>query len=322
MPFHTVAGYGYLMVTCPPSPAGRIATYPNGQPYSLARGRYAPRSRIDDRFAVTPPVVQGCPSAADFLENIVRKLRIRFYQPKAVRSYRNALQSFLRWFGGAPHQVTREDVREFLLYLVDAGASSSWASINLSAIRTAFDKMCGRSVTLGLATPRRPKRLPVVLSVEEVGRLLQAAPSLHDKLLLGLMYATGVRVSEVVRLRYRDVDFDRRLINVWQGKGRSDRQRWQARVFHGHRRQRISPRLGHSRSAAPRSMGRASELAFPHPTRAHRVARILSAVATRDTQLSPPAAATSGGVKKKKKTLLGRSACARDMRKSLDFSTT
>ena len=108
--------------------------------------------------------------------------------------------------------------------VVIGGASSSTVSNQLSAIRTAFDKMCHRQVTLGLATPRRPKRLPVVLSVEEVRRLLQAAPSLRDKLLLGLMYATGMRVSEVVRLRYRDLDFDRRLVNVWQGKGRADRQ--------------------------------------------------------------------------------------------------
>ncbi len=130
----------------------------------------------------------------------------------------------LRWFGGEPHQLTREDVREFLLYLVDAGAGSAWVGINLSAIRTAFDKMCHREVTLGLASPRRPKRLPLVLSTREVRRLLEATPTLSDKLLLGLMYATGMRVSEVVRLRYRDLDFDRRLVNVWQGKGRSDRQ--------------------------------------------------------------------------------------------------
>jgi hypothetical protein len=97
-------------------------------------------------------------------------------------------------------------------------------SIHLAAIRTAFDKMCGRAVTLGLETPRRPKRLPVVLSGSEVIRLLEAAPSMRDKLLLGLMYAAGLRVSEVVRLRWVDVDFDRRTIRVWQGKGRSDRQ--------------------------------------------------------------------------------------------------
>jgi len=107
---------------------------------------------------------------------------------------------------------------------VDGSASSSWVSNQLSVIRTAFDKMCGRQVALGLMTPRRPKRLPVVPSREEVLRILQAATSLRDKLLIGLMYAAGLRVSEVVRLRWRDFDFDRRVVNVWQGKGRTDRQ--------------------------------------------------------------------------------------------------
>jgi hypothetical protein len=84
--------------------------------------------------------------------------------------------------------------------------------------------MCGRSVTLGLQTPRRPKRIPVVLSVQEITRLLMAAVSLRDKLLIGLLYALGARVSEVVRLRYRDFDFDRACVTIWQGKGRTDRQ--------------------------------------------------------------------------------------------------
>lgn len=110
------------------------------------------------------------------------------------------------------------------LYLVDAELASSTVSNHLAAIRTAFDKMCLRQVTFGLVVPRKPKRLPVVLSPDEVISLLQAAPSQRDKLLLGLMYATGMRVSEVVRVRWRDVDFGRRVINVWQGKGRSDRQ--------------------------------------------------------------------------------------------------
>jgi len=212
------------MVTSSLPLSGRISTYFNGQPYALAHGRYAPPTRLEDRFEVGHSVVSGRPNAEEFLDKIVRELRIRYYQPKTIKNYRTSLRSFLRWFDGPPHQVTREDVRDFLLYLVDAGVSSSWVSVNLSAIRTAFDKMCGRQVTLGLLSPKRPKRLPVVLSVQEVKRLLQAAPTLRDKLLLGLMYATGMRVSEVVRLRYRDVDFDRRLINVWQGKGRRDRQ--------------------------------------------------------------------------------------------------
>lgn len=181
--------------------SGGFSTYCSGKPYAPARGRYAPRIGVEDRLRATAPVVEGCPTAGEFLRMIVRELKIRFYQAKTIKNYRNALRSFLHWYGGPPHRMTREDVREFLLYLVDAGVGSSWVSMHLSAIRTAFDKMCHRQVTLGLATPRRPKRLPVVLSVEEVQRLLEATPTLRDKLLLGLMYATGMRVSEVVRLR-------------------------------------------------------------------------------------------------------------------------
>jgi len=200
-----------------------LNTYSNGRPYAPARGRYAPRQAVEDYAQTVHPVVRGFPSSGQFLRAVIREMKIRFYRPKTIKTYRHALASFLRWFGGPPHKVTQEDVRNYLELLVDGGASSSWVSVQLSVIRTAFDKMCGRQVTLGLMTPRRPKRLPVVPSREEVLRILQAATSLRDKLLIGLMYAAGLRVSEVVRLCWRDLDFDRRVINVWQGKGRTDR---------------------------------------------------------------------------------------------------
>ena len=215
------------MVVISAQPRFRVGTYNNGQPYEPARGRFAPRGRVEDRLRRCHAVVdldREMPTAGDFIVRILREMKIRFYRQKSMKNYRSALSGFLRWFGNRPHLITREDVRCFLEVLVDGGAGSSWVGVHLSAIRTAFDKMCGRDITLGLETPRRAKRLPVVLSPEEVVRLLEATPSLRDKLLLGLMYATGVRVSEVVKLRYCDLDFDRRIITVWQGKGRSDRQ--------------------------------------------------------------------------------------------------
>ena len=118
-----------------------LNTYSNGKPYAPARGRYAPRARVEDQLVNVPPVVQGRPSAGEFLRKIVREMKIRFYQPSTVKNYRNALKSFLRWYGGPPHRVTREAVREFLLYLVDAGAGCSHVSSHLFAIRNAFYKM-------------------------------------------------------------------------------------------------------------------------------------------------------------------------------------
>jgi site-specific recombinase XerD len=202
-------------------------TYPNGRLYRLPHGRYAPRRQVEDALAQSHAVVdlrRERPSPEAWLSRIVRELRLRFYLPRTIKAYRLALEGLLRWFGQPPHELTREDLRDYLELLVDGGAGASWVSVHLSAVRTAFDKMCGEEVTLGLMTPRRASRLPVVLSGPEVLHLLEAAPALRDKLLLGLMYATGMRVSEVVRLRWRDLDSERGVINVWQGKGRKDRQ--------------------------------------------------------------------------------------------------
>jgi len=207
----------------PPSPS----TYLDGRVYRVARGSHAPRQTVEDGCAASHAVVDLSRerlSTDVWLARIVREMRIRFYLPKTVKTYRLALEGALRWFGGAPHELTREDVRDYLELLVDGGAGASWVGVHLSALRTAFDKMCGRQITLGLATPRRARNLPVVLSGGEIMRLLEGAPALRDKLLLGLMYATGLRVSEVVRLRWRDLDAERRAITVRQGKGRKDRQ--------------------------------------------------------------------------------------------------
>ena len=210
----------------PNAARARIGTYVDGGPFRPARGRYAPRPAIIDVTAAHHAVVdleREPIDAAAFAQRIDRELKIRFYQPKSRRSYLQVLTAYLRWLGQAPVHATRDSIRDWLELLVDGGASSSTVSVHLSCLRTMFDKMCFRAITLGLVTPRRTHKLPVVLSVDEIRRLLTAAPSLRDKLLLGMMYATGMRVSEAVRLRVRDFDFNRRSIRVEQGKGRKDR---------------------------------------------------------------------------------------------------
>jgi site-specific recombinase XerD len=198
-------------------------TYNNGQPYRAARGRLAATPSIEQRMATCHPIIQGRPSAEQFIQAVRRELKIRCYRPRTIKSYSSCLRGFLSWFGRRPNLVSRESVREFLELLVDGGAQPSTLAVTLSAIRTAFDKFCGRDVTLGLATPRKSKRLPVVPSRQEVLRLLDAAITTRDKLLIGLMYATGLRVSEVSKLEWRSVDFDRNLIWVRDGKGCKDR---------------------------------------------------------------------------------------------------
>jgi integrase/recombinase XerD len=254
-----------------------FATYNDGRVYRPARGRYAPRAVVEDHGGPIHPVVdlvQYDISADRFLRIIEREMKIRGYRSKTLKTYTGALRKFLNWFRYPLREVTVEDVRDYLELLVDGGLCSDSVGNALSALRTAFDKMCGRATTLGLVTPRRPRRIPTVLSPQEVDRLLQAAPSMRDKLLLGLMYATGMRVSEAVAIRWEDIDFDRNAICVRRGKGGKDRyvmlpksyrpllerfsalSHGQGYVFPGDRPKRhLSPR------SAQRAMKRAVQLA-------------------------------------------------------------
>lgn len=200
-----------------------IHTYNDGLPYSAPRGRSVERDQVERRPFKGHSIVRGRPTSDQFQQVVIRELKIRGYSPNSISSYKSSLRCFLAWFGNQPNLVTSEDVRNWLELLVDGGASSSHLSVNLCAIRTAFDKLCQRDVTLGLATPKKKKKQPTVLSQEEVSRVLNAAPSFSIKLAIGIMYAAGLRNSELCRLRIRDLDFDRGTIFVSQGKGRSDR---------------------------------------------------------------------------------------------------
>ena len=152
-----------------------VHTYNNGKPYFAARGRAASRQQIEIRQPTTHSVVSGRPTTDAFLRVVHQQLKIRKYARNSEKKYLSHLRGFLRWHGNLPHTITRQAVCNYLELLVDAGAGSSHLSGCLSAIRMAFDKLCGRDITLGLATPRKAKRQPVILSTEEVSRILNAA---------------------------------------------------------------------------------------------------------------------------------------------------
>lgn len=199
--------------------------YANGQPWREGRGQNAPRQAVEAEFQAEYAVVDLStdPLPSYFLKAVVREFRIRFYKTKTISNYRSAISAFLRWYVRPLNQVTKEDIREFLDLLVTGGSSSSHVSVTLSALRTAFDKFCLLRCTVGLVTPRKPKKLAVVASKQEVRRLIEAARSFRDKLLISVLYATGMRVSEIARLKWSDLDFDRRQVRIDCGKGRKNR---------------------------------------------------------------------------------------------------
>ncbi|MBX7059644.1 MAG: site-specific integrase [Leptospirales bacterium] len=156
------------------------------------------------------------------LGDLVRELRIRNYSRKTIRAYYYWARELLLECWKPAAQIQPADVREFLHGIAERHGATS-LRIAAGALKFYFGKV--RRVSIGAEIPpvRRDRHLPVVLSREEVDRLLQQPKNEKHRLLLTLCYSAGLRVSELVALRLSDLDLDRGVIRVRQGKGKKDR---------------------------------------------------------------------------------------------------
>jgi len=155
---------------------------------------------------------------------MIEDMTVRGFTACTQRGYIAAVRRFTVFLGRSPDRATAEDLRRFQLQMRVEGASATTMNAAVSALRFLFGVTLGRGdAEVGLTTVREPRRLPVVLSPEEVTRLLDAAPGLKYRAALSLSYGAGLRASEVVSLKVSDIDSSRMVIRIEQGKGRKDR---------------------------------------------------------------------------------------------------
>ena len=155
---------------------------------------------------------------------MIEDMTVRNFSPATQRSYISAVSKFSRYFGRSPDKLELEDVRAFQVHLVSTGIS--WASLNqiVCALRFFYGVTLSEAlIPERIPYAREPRKLPVVLSPEEVARLLEAAPGVKYKAALSVAYGAGLRVSEVVSLKVSDIDSKRMMLRVEQGKGGKDR---------------------------------------------------------------------------------------------------
>ncbi len=160
-------------------------------------------------------------------------LRTRMEQDLIVRgrsvrtreAYLHAVAELTRYCRRPPDQLTDRDVQQYLLYLIQE-RKLAWSScrVAVAGLRFFYETTLGRArAAFTVPLPKGAQKVPDILSREEVARLLAATETVKHRVLLMTTYAGGLRVSEVVRLRVTDLDADRLLIRVEQGKGRKDR---------------------------------------------------------------------------------------------------
>jgi integrase/recombinase XerD len=155
---------------------------------------------------------------------MIDDMTLRNLSPATQQSYIYEVAKFSRFFGSSPESLGAEEVRAYQLHLV--GQGWSWSHINKvsCALRFLFGVTLGRTdVSVRIVSGKQPRKLPVVLSGDEVVRFLEAIPGLSNRAALTCAYGAGLRVAEVCTLKIGDIDSSRMLIRVEHGKGAKDR---------------------------------------------------------------------------------------------------
>jgi integrase/recombinase XerD len=158
-------------------------------------------------------------------QRMIEDMRIRNFSPVSIKLYIDAVAKFAKFFHKSPALLGPEEVRTYQLYLINQ-KKASWSAFNIavSALRFIY------TVTLKtdwafekIPYAKRPKKQPVILSLEEVCAFIKIFTNLKHRVMVLLAYSAGLRVSEVVNLRVYDIDSKRMMIRIELGKGQKDR---------------------------------------------------------------------------------------------------
>ena len=163
-------------------------------------------------------------AAKPLRQRMQQDMMMRGLLPRTQEQYVRHVRRFAGFLGRSPDTATPEDLRRFQVHQHEKGASAATINGAVSALRFLYAvTLRQRELARGLVATRRPDNMREVLSVDEAARLLEAAPGIKYKAALSVAYGAGLRVSEVAHLKIDDIDSQRMLIRVEQGKGGKDR---------------------------------------------------------------------------------------------------
>jgi integrase/recombinase XerD len=164
------------------------------------------------------------PTISPLRQRMIDDMRMRKFSEKTQLDYVRAVRNFTKYLKRSPDTARVEDLRNYQLHLVDHGISPASLNSTISGLKFFFNVTLDRGDLVAKIQPvHMPRKLPVILSREEVSRLIAAAGNLKHQTALALAYGTGLRVNEVVTLKVGDIDSQRMTLRVEQGKGQKDR---------------------------------------------------------------------------------------------------
>ena len=157
-------------------------------------------------------------------QRMIDDMRMRKLSPKPQRAYIRAVSQLYGFLKRSPDTASAEDLRRYQLYMVDRGISPISLNAAITGLKFFFEITLDRPELMAkMQSVHLPLKLPVVLSREEVARLISCAGSLRNKTVLSVAYGAGLRVSELAALKVSDIDSQRMILHIEQGKGSKDR---------------------------------------------------------------------------------------------------
>lgn len=158
----------------------------------------------------------------DFLKKIEVELKISKNSPHTIRNYLMYNSKLLEMCGKNPDEISEDDVKTYISENLSSRASSS-IILFLSAIKYSYSNIFGKDITVKIKRPKKERKIPVVLTKDEIKKILSALENRKSKLMISLMYACGMRVSEITNLKNSDINLAENIGYVRQGKGKKDR---------------------------------------------------------------------------------------------------
>lgn len=157
-------------------------------------------------------------------EDLRRELVSRKYSYQTVKGYLYCNRDFLGFVKKQPSEINDSDIKDYLLYLAEEKQSAT-STLNqaINALKFYYGTMLKRKFVYEVKRPRKDKKLPVVLSKEEVAKIINSVDNLKHRAILMLVYSAGLKVGELVKLKIEDIDSKRMLIHIKGSKGRKDR---------------------------------------------------------------------------------------------------
>ena len=157
---------------------------------------------------------------------MIREMRIRNYSPRSINTYVSVISHLAQHFNTSPEQLTVDQVKDYLHYKIkNRSCSVSLVNQTISALKILYQDILGMQwEDLKIKRPRKEKKLPVILSRQEVDAVISQIRNPKHKAMLAVVYSAGLRRQELVNLKVSDIDSARMFIRVNQGKGKKDRE--------------------------------------------------------------------------------------------------